>query len=263
MRNLIHNIEAERVEVYDSRFYTNDRITYYPSSTTILDAYPKGQWFEKWVEDVGGFENARKVRDSAGEAGSNVHFATEAIDEGSEVHWADENGKQFFQLEEWTSILNYLDFKEKVNPVILSTETIMCSENLGFGGTLDRVVEFGGKRWILDIKTSNNISPTFELQLASYAMLWNEVAPPKYQVDATCVLWLKSTTRTDKIDEKKGIWQGRYENCPKNWQIIAFDDFNEAYKDFEHVKAIWKRANPNYKPLNLIYPDKILPTAVL
>jgi len=257
MGNLIHDTEAKQINVLDNRYYTNDMVKYWPSATTILDAYPKGPWFFKWLKEQG--ENADKLRDEAGDRGSRVHNATEQLDKGNPIHWADDDGKAFFQLDEWQLLLNYVDFKEKVNPVIIANEQPLCSDTLGFGGTLDRIVEFAGKRWLLDIKTSNQISDTFILQLSAYAKLWNEKFP-HLPIDDVCILWLKSTIRTDKIDEKKGVWQGRPYNNPKGWQIITFDEHYEvAYKDFEHVKAIFNRANPNYKPLNLIYPDVIKP----
>lgn len=255
MRNLIHHPDAQRIEVLDQRFYTHNGVDFYPGSTTILDAYPKGDWFVKWLKENG--QDADKIRDDAAAQGSAVHNATEAIDNGCEIRWADDNGKPFFSLGEWQMILNYDDFKKVVSPVILANERVLCSDSLEFGGTLDRIVEFGDKRWVLDIKTSNQISDTFVLQTASYAKLWNE-RHPEMPVDDCCVLWLKSTIRTNKVDEKKGIWQGRPLHNPKGWQIITFPEhFEDAYKDFEHVKSIWKRANPNYKPLNLIYPDRI------
>lgn len=255
MRNLIHDQQAERISVLDQRFYSNDNVNFYPGSTTILEAFPKGKWFSDWLKENG--HDADKIRDDAAAQGSAVHNATEAIDNGHEICWADDNGKPFFSLEEWRMLLNYDDFKKTVQPVILANERVMCSDTLGFGGTLDRIVEFGGKRWVLDIKTSNQISDTYVLQLASYAKLWNE-KNPELLVDDCCVLWLKSTIRTNKIDEKKGVWQGRPVHHPKGWQVITFDEnFEDAYKDFEHVKSIWKRANPSYRPLNQIYPDRI------
>jgi len=256
MNNLIHDTQSQRIEVLDNRYYTNDEKTFYPGSTTILDVYPKGAWFVKWLKEQG--EDADKIRDAAGDQGSNVHNATEAIDKGQEVVWADpETGKPFFTLAEWQMILNYVDFLDKVKPKILAVEAVMCSDYLGFGGTLDRIVEFGGKRWLLDIKTSNQMADTYVMQTASYSKLWNE----KHQnclVDSHCILWLKANIKTDKIDEKKETWQGRPHANTRGWQIVTFDEtIEDAFKDFQHVQAIWNRANPNFKPLNLVYPDRI------
>ena len=257
MGSIIHDRHAQRIHVLDQRFYTNDMEHYFPGSTTILEAYPKGAWYAKWLKEQG--ENADKIRDDAGEIGSIVHEATEGIDKGLSIFWSDNSGKPFFTLEQWQMILNYVDFKKKVNPTIIANEQVFCSSELGYGGTLDRVMEFDGIRWLIDIKTSNQISDTYILQLASYAMLWNE-KNPETPIEDIGVLWLKSQIKTDKIAPEKCIWQGRPHNNPKGWQVVTFDEtYQEAFKDFEHVKAIWKRANPNYKPLNLIYPDVITP----
>jgi hypothetical protein len=256
MRNIIHDTQANQVHVLDQRFYTNDFEKYWPSATTILDAFPKGSWYVKWLKEQG--ENADSIRDAAADKGSAVHNATEAIDNGLKLHWADESGKPFFALDEWQMILNYKDFKEKVNPTIIANELPMCSDELKFGGTLDRIVEFGGKRWVLDIKTSNQMADTYHMQISSYAKLWNEKHPDLI-VDDCCILWLKANIKTDKIDNTKGIWQGKPYNH-RGWQIITFDEpYEKAFEGFKHVQHVFNLANPNYKPLNLIYPDVIKP----
>lgn len=255
MKNIIHDSLAQQINILDNRYYSNDLIKFWPSSTTILDVFPKGSWYIKWLKEQG--ENADSIRDAAGVQGSNVHNATEAYDKGQEIRWADDNGKTLFTLDEWVMILNYVDFRQKVSPTIIANEMALCSDKMGFGGTVDRVVEFGGKRWVLDIKTSNQMAETYVMQLASYAKLWNE-KNPNCLVDDICILWLKAAIKTDKIDPVKGVWQGKPNATAKGWQIVTFDEhFEDAFKDFEHVKAIFNRANPNYKPLNQIYPDRI------
>lgn len=255
MRNLFHDQDAQLLSILDQRFYSNDMVNFWPSSTTILDSYPKGDWYARWLKDNG--RDADRIRDEAADKGSAVHSATEAIDNGFEVTWATEDGKVIYKLEEWQQILNYVDFLQKVKPKIIANERVMCSDDMGYGGTLDRVMEFGGKRWIVDIKTSNQIAETYVMQTASYAKLWNE-KNPNCLVDDHCVLWLKSSVRTEKLDDKKGVWQGRADNNTKSWQIVTFDEhYDQAFKDFLHVQAIWMRSNPNYRPLNMIFPDRI------
>ena len=105
-----------------------------------------------------------------------------------------------------------------------------------------------GKRWLIDIKTSNEIYTTHELQISAYAQLWNEANPTK-KIDETGIMWLKSLTRTEG---KKGTIQGH------GWQLKTFErSYNDAFKIFEHTRIIWDEMNPNYKPKNLTYPDRI------
>lgn len=261
MRNLIHNIPAERLEVVDQRFYTSDGVTFFPGATTILDVFPK-DWYRKWVENVGGFENADKIRDEAAAKGSAVHKATEDLDNNLEIHWMDADGKTNFSLEEWESILNYVDFKAKIQPDIIAMEQKMCIDELRYGGMLDRVMRFWGRNWLIDFKTSNAVSPTWEFQTGAYAKAWNwyvdkGMIPEEYRVDIAGVLWLKSTTRSEKLNEKKLEAQGRFKDCSKNWQLLVHDDIEAGYQKFKRVQGLWELANPTFTPLNRIYPDKI------
>jgi len=43
----------DKIQILDERFYTLDKETYYPSVTTILNAYPKGHYFNEWLKDNG------------------------------------------------------------------------------------------------------------------------------------------------------------------------------------------------------------------
>jgi hypothetical protein len=130
----------------------------------------------------------------------------------------------------------------------------LCNSDLRFGGTLDRVYKIGDRNWLIDLKTSNYIHKTHELQLGAYAVLWNHEAKINNwpMVDNVGILWLKASTRTEKVDPIKGIMQGH------GWQIKTFDrHYTESFKIFQHVQKIWEEENPNYKPANFYYPDSI------
>src|SRR3990167_10405660 len=55
-----------------------------PSSTWIADSYPKGIFFYKWLADKG-WDEAEAIKSAAGDKGSKVHMAIEAILRGEEV----------------------------------------------------------------------------------------------------------------------------------------------------------------------------------
>jgi hypothetical protein len=126
-------------------------------------------------------------------------------------------------------------------------EFALCSDKLEFGGTVDFVGKIGKTVYLIDWKSSNAIHKTHELQVAAYALLWNEINS-KYKIEKTAILWLNASTRGEDKQGKKIQGQG--------WQLK--DDFGrtwkDAYKVFEHVHAVWKEENENYKPKNLIYP---------
>lgn len=255
MIHTIHKPEVEQINFLDQRFYTNDNgKTFYPSVTTILEVYPKGFGFESWLKDVG--NNATEIANRAAEIGSKVHDLTEQLNMGIQLSWADEFGIAKYTKQEWEMILRYADFWKKCTPKLIANEKGFCSEVLGFGGTIDRVVIIGGKRYLIDIKTSNYLHKSQELQLAAYATMWNNFNPQS-PIEETAILWLKPSIRTEKIDVEKGIYQGVSEAGA--WQLKTFErHYTDAYKIFEFTHAIWKEENPTYKPANKILPDRIM-----
>lgn len=246
---VFHDSETKQINYLDERFYTNDSIKYYPSVTTILDVYPKGFGFNQWLKDVG--SNATEIANRAAADGSAVHNATEDLNNGLEVQWVNELGKPNYNILQWELILKFKRFWELCTPELIANEVSYCSENLKFGGTLDRVLMIGGKRYLIDIKTSNYLHNSHELQLSAYAVMWNE-KNPELPIEGTAILWLKANTLTEKIDLEKQVFQG------KGWQLKIFErHYNDAFEIFKCTQRIWELENPNYKPANKIYPDTI------
>ena len=65
-----------------------------------------------------------------------------------------------------------------------------------------------GEKWLLDIKTSNSLHASQDLQLAAYAQAWNETFEEK--IEKTGIIWLKSSKRGEgKGDKMQG----------KGWEI--------------------------------------------
>ena len=89
MKHAFHNEETGTVEILDNRFYWNEKTQeYYPSVTTILDAYPKGFGYTNWLKQVG--YNADIIVRKAGEEGSLVHNLIETYLAGQELTWYEE-----------------------------------------------------------------------------------------------------------------------------------------------------------------------------
>lgn len=250
---LFHNPETRQINFLDERFYTNDNKVYYPSVTQILSVYPKGFGFESWLKEVG--NNANEIVSKAAAIGSIAHQASEDLNNGQEIFWADENGNAKYSQLEWELILRFVDFWEKCRPELIANEKNFCSPELGYGGTLDRVLMIAGKRYLMDIKTSNYLHTTHELQLSAYATIWNKFNP-QYPIEETAILWLKPSIRTEKLDIEKGIYQGV--SAAGAWQLKTFErHYTDAYRIFEHTLAIWREENPSYKPANKILPDRV------
>lgn len=273
---VFHDPANKQINFLDCRYYTTDNITFYPSVTTVLGVYPKGYGFNKWLKENG--ENADEILEKAGEEGSKVHDAIDRMIKGHEVKWThtfvdtmqiqtvesaarfiddcshglqDKYIKeiQYYNADEWRMILKFVDFCEKNEPVFIANEFNIISDAMRIGGTLDIVCDINGERWLIDVKTSNYIHKTHELQLAVYAKMFNEKNPDML-IDRVGILWLKAQTRGE--DKKGKVIQG------PGWQLKEFDrHYEDSYKLFRHIRAIWDEENPDYRPKNMIYPDRV------
>jgi hypothetical protein len=235
--------EKNQITFMDVRWYLNERSgDFYPSVSTVLDAYPKGFAFYEWLKKEG--DNADKIRDEAGEKGSTVHKLTERYDLGELVTLFDTDGKIRYKAKEWAEFEKYVEFRKKFPAEIFSVEENLVSNKYRVGGTLDRRMNIDGMSFIADIKTSNVIHPHYWLQLACYKKLYEE-AHPNDPVDNVCIIWLNAKTRSEG---KKGTYQG------KGWQILFPDKTIEHYwKLFECTYALWYEENQESKPRNLVY----------
>jgi len=249
---IVHNKDIKQITFLDERFYTRDDKSFFPSSTTILDVWPKGYGYIAWLKSFG--VDADRVLDEAGRQGTKIHDAIDEYIKYNEVRWADDVGKAIYTAPEWMMIMRFRDFWKTYKPTVLAHEFSMLSEKLGFGGTLDLVCEiknvpgFEGI-WLIDYKSSNGVYKSHELQIASYSMLWNEIEP-KRKIQKTGIMWLKSKTRGPDKTLKQLQGDG--------WSLKEPErPYEEGYKYFEYAKAIWYDENRNYKPKNLIYPDRI------
>jgi hypothetical protein len=257
-------IEKDRIEFLDSRFYQSAKTgQFLPSSTTILDAYPKPYAFYEWVKKMG--EDADEYRDEQGRKGSAVHNLCEEYDNRLECNMVTEFGNPIYKQIEWAMFERYIEFRDRFKDyTLIANEVHYASDTLGYGGTLDRVferpilklgIQTKGKvvttdvkeRILVDIKTGNGLYNHMWLQMASYVQLWNEFNP-KLPIDNIAILWLKASTRTDG---KTGDVQG------KGWQLRFPDKPIKYYWDlFRAVKAVWTEEYGDLKPKNMSYAIK-------
>lgn len=247
MSKIFHDIENKRIDFLDERFYLasdNGFEIYYPSVTHILDTtYPKGAGFFKYLKRNG--MDADKILEEAGQSGSKIHDAIDRYIKGETVHWDD----LVYSLDEWKQILKAIEFFEKFNPEVMENEVSITNDTHKLGGTIDLVCKLNGDIWLIDYKSSNAIYKTHELQIAAYAIMWNEVFPDK-MIKYTGILHTKADTRGE--DKKGKSVQG------KGWKLITFDrSYEDAFRIFKHAHAIFNEENPNPKPLNKVYPDFI------
>lgn len=238
-----HN--GKQINFLDQRFYKTEEGLYYPSVTSILNFYPKNAFFHNWLKDVG--HSSDVIVKKASEEGTAVHTAIEAYLEGEEIKWMDSKGNAKYSLDAWRMILRFAEFWSTHKPELLASEIHLLNHEHKYAGTCDLVLKIKDKNYLLDIKTSNSLHTSYNLQLSAYAEAWN-TAYPEEKIDEVGVLWLKSSKR--KLDEEKFTGKG--------WEIKFPDKpTDEYFKMFLNIYEIYLLENPNQKPLFESYPTSV------
>ena len=242
MSKIFHDVENNRIDFLDERYYKAGD-NFYPSVTFVLESYPKGYGFIEYLKSQG--NNAEVELKKAGDEGSLIHDAIDMYLKGEQVVWNDE----VYSFRVWTQILKIFSFFETHKPEIIENEVSITSDKYRIGGTIDLICRLNGELWLIDYKSSNALYKTHELQISAYATMWNEVFPDK-KIDKTGILWTKAQTRGEDKSGKK--IQG------KGWQLKEPErHYTDAFEIFKHTLAIFNEENPNAKPKNITYPDRI------
>lgn len=244
-KNLMFDGELEQITFLDKRVYKVADDLYYPSVTTVLQYMPKNKFFDNWLKDVG--HNADLIMRKAATEGTQVHEAVEDLIAGKEITWMDDYGNAKYNLQVWQMILKAAEFFKKHKPTVIAAEEFTFSHKGKYAGTADLIVEMDGEVWLLDVKTSNNLHRSYNLQLAAYAKAWEEMFGQK--IDRTGILWLKSSKRSES--KKDGVYQG------KGWEIKIVDEIEENYELFQTIYKLYELDNPTTKPIYNHYPTKV------
>ena len=244
-KNLMFDGELEQITFLDRRVYKKEEGVYYPSVTTVLQYMPKNKFFDNWLKDVG--HNADLIMRKAAEEGTAVHNAVEDLIAGKEITWMDEFGNAKYNLTVWQMILKAAEFFQTYKPEVIATEEFTFSDKHEYAGTADLVVKMDGQIWLLDVKTSNNLHRSYDLQLAAYAKAWEEMFGQK--IERTGILWLKSSKRS--AAKKDGVYQGN------GWEIKQVDKIDENFELFQTIYSLYKLDNPTTEPIYNSYPTRI------
>lgn len=243
-KRLTFNPELKQINFLDRRVYKRSEGLYYPSVTTILGYMPKNRFFETWIKDVG--HNADIIMRKAGDEGTQTHNAIEELLLGKEIEWMDEYGNAKFNELVWGMILKFKDFWEQTKPKLVYSEEFTFSDEFKYAGTTDLVLEIENETWLVDIKTSNSLHKSYDLQLAAYSKAIEETKGIK--IDRTGILWLKSSKRGPS--KREGI-QG------KGWELKAVDDIDNNFELFKAVYKMYEIENPVTEPIYNSYPTTV------
>ena len=244
-KRLDFNPQLQQINFLDRRVYKRGEGVYYPSVTTILQYMPKNKFFESWLKDVG--HNADLIMRRAGKEGTQVHEAAEALVKGEEVSWMDDYGNARYSQIVWEMILKFYDFWTTYKPELISTEEFVWSDEHKYAGTADLVVKMNDEVWLLDIKTSNSIHKSYDLQLASYAKALGE--SKGINIERTGIIWLKAQSRGPS--NQKNVIQG------KGWKLLQIDDIDKNFELFKMIYELYKLENPVTEPIYNSYPTSL------
>jgi hypothetical protein len=244
IKRIVEYAEGDKqVNVLDSRFYRREG-NYYPSVTSVLNYFPKNQFFHSWLKDVG--HNSDIIASKAAGEGTQVHTAVDNFLNGQEITWIDEYGNAKYNLDVWKMILRFADFWNTHKPELIATEYHLFSDVHKYAGTADLVVRLFDNIWLLDLKTSNSLHTSYDLQLAAYAQAWNETHDEK--VTHTGILWVKANTRSEgKGDKIQG----------KGWELKMVNDIEKNFTMFKNIYEIYTLENPNFKPVTETLPTSV------
>ena len=244
IKRIVEYSEGDRqINILDSRFYKRNN-KYYPSVTSVLNYFPKNKFFHEWLKDVG--HNADIIASKAAAEGTQVHNAVESFLQGEEINWLDEYGNAKYSLEVWKMILKFAEFWNIHKPELITAEYHLFSDAHEYAGTADLIVRLNNQVWLLDIKTSNSLHTSYDLQLAAYANAWNETHD--VLIERTGIIWLKASTRGEG---KKDAIQG------KGWQLKPSDSIATNFEMFQKIYDIYRLENPDFKPITELLPISV------
>ena len=187
-------------------------IGHFPSATTILNAYPQSPHLTQWIATQG-WSEAQRIKSEAGERGTRIHEATEALEDGIELL------KTAYSLEEWNKICAFVDWYNQFQPVLVAKEFVVFSPKGRYAGRFDRLYLIAGEMTLLDIKSSSAIHEHFPLQFASYARAVEECTDVK--IIQTAALQLGAANKN-------------------NYRFVVYPDWRDHYKVFEAVRKVWQ-----------------------
>lgn len=246
MKKEIRTVDKEhkviQVTTVDERWYIHEvqdqqtglpRHEFVPSVTWICDSYPKGVAFYKWLANHG-WDESIALRDAAGDKGSKIHYASNALLDGKEVAMTDKflnnslGADEELSLEEYQALMSFVEWYEQTKPKIIAREFVIFGD--GYAGMVDMLVRIENKLYILDLKSSQYIWPSHELQVSAY-----------------------KKAVVEKMQEEIGllILQVGYKLNKRHWKLTEIED---KYEQFLAAKTIWQNEHGNERPRQAEYP---------
>lgn len=247
IRNVSEDGKIVQITIADERWYIKTEtdengkmISFkeYPSVTWITGYTPMGIGFYKWLASKG-WDEAERIKTSAGTKGSKVHYAISDLLLGNEVKmdskYLNKETSQLeeLSLEEYECLMSFAEWHAEVKPKTIQNELTVFNEDHLYAGTADYICEIEGVRWLIDFKTGADVYASYEAQLAAYANALPEELKP----------------------QKMAILQLGYKrNKVKKWK------FTEIVYDFDlflAAKKFWNKETDSVEIFQKDYPTSL------
>lgn len=167
-----------QIKVHSDRYYNQEGIKV-PRVTEILSSMLHNDSLMYWANSLG-FKGTR-YRDALNTAAAIGTRAHDAIEYYLRDKLKDETNIPLQGFLLWYDIITQ---RAPINIIFIEEKLV----GRWFGGTLDCLIEVGGRRFLIDFKTSNHVTYNYFLQLASYRYLLRELY--QIEVDGCVVLQL-------------------------------------------------------------------------
>lgn len=226
-----------------------------PRVTEILSAMLHEEYLMNWAEKMGRFHRDRaEILESAADIGTLVHAACETF---LKTRWISTFDMKYIDRDRNTvkkcrnafnSFLNWIDNLNKNyfwKPVYVEHHLVTPC----YGGTLDALLEIGGKLYLIDFKTSNQLSYKYILQLAAYRYALRLL----YSIDVDgCIVLRLDKYRANSFPEEMMIdlsdpTMAQFMNeCEIMFMDLVSAYYNRLYVERYYMSITGKKANGGY-----------------
>ena len=159
------------------RFYGREaagKTIWVPSVTWICEFYPKGKGYWMWLANNKSWDESEALKQAAGERGGKIHQGCSMLMDGitikldTKITNPDTGLLEEFTPDEYEAVVSFSDWWNKNDPILVDKDfTVFDSQDL-YAGTVDILVKLDGKLTLIDLKTGQNIWPSYELQVSAY-----------------------------------------------------------------------------------------------
>lgn len=154
-----------------------------PGTTTVIGNFKDGTplyhyYYKRGRAGLAMYEHS----EAAAEIGTVAHAMVEMDAQGKDpiaiaTHLKTALPDLEMQSKAMSAFNAYLSWKKNFGVQIIEQEIQLVSEKHRYGGTIDAIGIVGNQLVLLDWKTSSGIYEDYLVQLAAYAMLWEENRP--------------------------------------------------------------------------------------